>query len=230
MRVSRPILAAVVLLMAVPAAIAQEPAAPQITVTGEGSASAVPDMAVVTLGITSQDPEAGVAMGQASEVAGAILARLEGLGIAARDRQTSDLSLSPVWTNYDSGNERKITGYEASNQLTIRVRDLSGLGNVLGAVLEDGANRLSGLSFGLQEPGPVMAEARRDAVSDAMERARTMAEAAGVTLGPVMSISEVGGGSFPQPMMEMARASAVPVAAGEAVMSARVNMVFAITQ
>lgn len=220
---------AVLACLALPGAVsAQEAMEPRITVTGEGEAAAVPDMAVVTLGVTAQGAEAGMAMDEASEVAEAILARLDGLGIAARDRQTSDLSLMPVWSDERGGEGRRITGYEANNRLTVRVRNLSQLGDVLEAVLQDGANRLSGLTFGLQEPGPVMDEARRDAVADAMSKARVLAEAAGVTLGPVVSISEQGGGYAPQPMMEMARVSSVPVASGESVANARVTMVFSL--
>ncbi|WP_417724783.1 SIMPL domain-containing protein [Salipiger sp.] len=226
-RIATPVALTLGLVLAVPA-LAQQAEAPRLTVTGEGSASAVPDMATITLGVTAQDKDAGAAMDSASEVAGAILARLDGLGIAARDRQTSDLSLQPIWSQYDNGKGQEITGYEASNRLTVRVRNLSQLGDVLAAVLDDGANRLSGLTFGLQEPDPVQNDARRDAVADAMDRAKVLAEAAGVTLGPLLSISESGGGYAPQPMMEMARMSAVPVAAGESVINAQVTMVFSL--
>ncbi len=198
----------------------------RLTVTGEGSAAAVPDMATVSLGVTAQDPEAGAAMDQASRAAADILARLDGLNIAPRDRQTSDIGLQPVWSRYDS-DDRRITGYEATNSLTVRVRDLESLGDVLAAVTEGGANRLSGLTFGLQEPGPVMDAARRDAVADAMARAGVLAEAAGETLGPILSISEAGG-SAPMPMMEMARMASAPVAAGEQVVSAQVTVVFSL--
>lgn len=198
----------------------------RLTVTGAGSASAVPDMATVQLGVTAQDAQAGAAMDAASRVATEILSRLDGLNIAPRDRQTSDIGLQPVWSRYDS-DDRKITGYQASNSLTVRVRDLDSLGDVLAAVTEGGANRLAGLSFGLQEPGPVMDAARRDAVADALARANVLAEAAGETLGPILSITE-GNSSAPMPMMEMARVSSAPVAAGEQTMSAQVTIVFAL--
>lgn len=220
--------AALCVLMMPPAMALAQDESPRISVTGEGRAAAVPDMATVTLGVSAQNEQAGVAMEEANRVAAAILERLDALGIAARDRQTSDIGLQPVWNDYGQGRGREVVAYEASNRLSVRVRDLDQLGEVLGAVTEDGANRLSGLNFGLQEPDPVMDAARRDAVADAMSRARVLAEAAGVTLGPVLSISESGGGYAPAPMMEMARASAVPVAAGESVLNARVTMVFAL--
>ncbi|MBE9639118.1 SIMPL domain-containing protein [Salipiger pacificus] len=213
-------------VMAPAMAAAQDAPLPRITVTGEGEIATVPDMATVSLGITAENPEAGAAMDEASRVAEALLARLDELGIAATDRQSSDISLRPVWSNGDDGTTRGITGFEAGNQLTVRVRDLDRLGEVLGAVLDDGANQLSGLTFGLQEPKPVMEDARRAAVADAMDKARVLAEAAGVTLGPVISIAEAGGGFAPAPMMEMARGAKVPVAAGETVVSTQVTMVF----
>jgi len=220
------LITACTLILSAGAGHAQD-SAPKLTVTGEGEAVAVPDMATVSLGVSAQNPDPGVAMNEASEVAGAILARLDAMGIAARDRQTSDVGLQPIWNAHDSDRPREITGYEASNRLTVRVRDLDQLGAVLGAVTEDGANRLSGLSFGLQDPDPVSEAARRDAVADAMERAKVLAEAAGVTLGPVLSISESGGGYAPSPMPMMeARVAAAPIATGESTINARVTMVF----
>ena len=220
------LITACTLILSAGAGFAQD-SAPKLTVTGEGEAVAVPDMATVSLGVSAQNPDPGAAMNEASEVAGAILARLDAMGIAARDRQTSDVGLQPIWNAHDSDRPREITGYEASNRLTVRVRDLDQLGAVLGAVTEDGANRLSGLSFGLQDPDPVSEAARRDAVADAMERAKVLAEAAGVTLGPVLSISESGGGYAPSPMPMMeARVAAAPIAAGASTINARVTMVF----
>ena len=230
------LITACTLLLSGGGALAQDlsqASAPKLTVTGEGEAVAVPDMATVSLGVSAQNADAGTAMDEASKVAEAILARLDAMGIAARDRQTSDVGLQPIWNNpTNSDNAPEITGYEASNRLTVRVRDLDQLGEVLGAVTEDGANRLSGLSFGLQDPDPVTEAARRDAVEDAMARAKVLAEAAGVTLGPVVSISENGGGGYapsPMPMME-ARMSAAPVAAGESTINARVTMVFELAE
>lgn len=222
------LVAATCLALAAPAvAMAQEAQAPRITVTGEGEVAATPDMARVSLGITAQNAKADAAMNEASQVAETLIARLDELGIEARDRQSSDISLRPLWSGGNDGTERVISGFEAGNQLSVRVRDLDRIGEVLGAVLEDGANQLSGLSFGLQDPKPVMEDARRAAVEDAMQKARVLAEAAGLSLGPVLSIAEAGGGGqAPAPMMEMARASAVPVAAGETVLSTQVTMVF----
>ena len=222
-----------VLLLAAPLS-AQDAQQPTLTVYGEGSAQAVPDTATITLGVTAQAPDAADAMAQTSATAAAILDRLTALGVAARDVQTSDLSLNPVWSIRPGDDQKppRIEGFEASNRVTVRVQDLASLGDVLGAVLEDGANRLGGLSFGLKDPEPIMNEARRDAVADAMARAGVYAEAAGVTLGPILSIQE-GSMSAPRPemMMSMRDSSAsVPIATGETAVSATVTMVFRIVQ
>ncbi|MFZ5965088.1 SIMPL domain-containing protein [Thalassococcus sp. BH17M4-6] len=223
-----------VLLALAPPVLAQDAAAPrpQIAVTGQGSASAVPDMATITLGVTAQAADAADAMAQTSEITDTILARLESFDIAARDIQTSDLSLNPLWSNRSSPSPDgpQIDGFEASNRVTVRVRALDRLGEVLGAVLEDGANRLGGLEFGLQYPEPLIDQARKAAVADAMARAKTYAEAAGLKRGAVLSMSE-GGSVTPRPEMAMSMRDAavsVPTAQGETSMTASVNMIFAL--
>lgn len=226
MRYLAAILAAIVLAGA---ASAQE--GPRITVTGEGRIEAAPDMATISLGVAAEARSARAAMDQASAAAAALLARLESAGIAARDVQTSGLTLNPVWTYGNSGGENRITGYAASNTVTVRVRALENLGRVLDDVVEAGGNSFSGLQFGLADPGPTEDAARAAAVAEALRKAELYAAAAGLTLGPVLSISEAADFAPPQPMfrMEAAMASdAVPVAPGELTVSARVEMVFAI--
>ncbi len=218
------------------AAVAEDSPARVITVTGEGQVDAEPDMATITLGVTHEAEDAKVAMDAVSDAVRQVLAGLEAQGIAARDLQTRQLNLSPVWTNVSRSNApgepdaREITGFRASNTVMVRVRDLERLGGVLDEVLTNGANTFNGLRFGIQEMDPLVATARDAAVKDAMAKAEALANAAGVKLGPVQSISELGG--RPQPMMmEMAaaRSSAdVPIAAGEVSLQAQVSMVFTI--
>ncbi|TDE40764.1 DUF541 domain-containing protein [Antarcticimicrobium sediminis] len=211
-----------------------EEAARHITVTGEGRVEAAPDMATITLGVTHEAKEARAAMQATSEAVAKVLDRLTGMGIASRDLQTRDLSLSPLWSDPDPTGEkrRQITGFVASNTVSVRVRDLADLGGVLDAVIEDGVNDFNGLRFGVQESDPLMDEARKRAVADAMARAALLAGAAGVTLGPIQSIEAQGVGR-PMQMAEMAmRASpgGAPIAAGEITVEAQVSMVFAIAE
>ncbi len=201
---------------------------PTLTVTGEGRVAAAPDMATITLGVESFADVPVEAVDASSAAMAAILDRLRALGLDARDIQTSGLSLQENWEN--SPGKRKVTGYRARNALTVRVRNLDRLGEVLQAVLEDGANEFSGLSFGLQEPGPLLDRAREAAVQDARDKAALYAAAAGVALGRVLSISEAGGGGGPMPtaMFRTEAAAPVPVAAGETELRADVTMVFEI--
>ncbi|MHA6262411.1 SIMPL domain-containing protein [Arenibacterium sp. CAU 1754] len=212
-------------------ALAADDTARQITVTGEGRVEAEPDMAVITLGVTHESEAAKEAMDQTSASVATILQRLDRLGISPRDLQTQQLSLNPVWSNrpISSDGERRITGFVASNMVMVRVRDLNALGLILDAVMEDGANQFNGLQFGMQDPDPLTDEARRRAVSDAIAKASLLAEAAGVTLGPVQSISEAGArGPVMMEMAAAARGGGVPVAPGEVTLSANVSMVFEI--
>lgn len=204
----------------------------RIAVTGEGRVEAVPDMASVTLGVTNEAEEAGDAMQATSDAVWRILDRLTEMGLESRDVQTSRFALSPVWsrrTESDSDRPR-ITGFTASNMVMVRVRDLDKLGALLDAVVSDGANDFNGLSFGVQESDALQDEALAAAVADATKKARLLTDAAGVTLGPVVSITEQGSGAPRPMMMEMAAArdSGAPVAAGEVTLSASVSMVFAI--
>lgn len=203
----------------------------QIIVTGQGVVQAAPDVAHVQVGVTKEARTAGEAMNQASRAAQAVLQRVAEIGIEARDIQTTNISLHPRM-QHNSGAAPRVTGYVASNALAIRVRDLDVLGTLLDAVVGDGANTMNGLSFAIADDGPLEDEARARAVADARAKALVLAEAAGVSLGPVQSISEQGGGFQPQ---VFARGGAVamesmaaPVAEGELEIRVNVNVIFAI--
>lgn len=204
-----------------------------ITVTGEGSIEGAPDMAVLSLGVTTEGKTAADAMAANTASLSAVLSRLTSAGIEARDVQTSNLSLNPNWTGYESGASPKISGYTASNQVMVRVRDLPKLGAVLDAAISDGANTLNGLSFGLSNPKPAMDDARKEAVGDAKAKATLLVEAAGAKLGKIISISENGGYLQPAPMFRAAADAAeapVPVQGGEVATTATVTIVFEIVE
>lgn len=210
----------------------QAPAAGLITVTGEGAVAGVPDLAVLSLGVTTNDASAAAAMAANTAALTAVLARLTAAGVEPRDLQTSNLSLNPNWTGYDAGAQPTIAGYTATNQLTVRIRDIASLGTVLDAAIADGANTLNGLSFGLSDPKPATDKARNAAVADARARAELLVTAAGATLGRIVSISEGGTNVQPGPMFKSAQmdAAAVPVAGGEVSSTASVTLVFEIVQ
>ncbi|MEM9124519.1 MAG: SIMPL domain-containing protein [Pseudomonadota bacterium] len=207
----------------------------RISVNATGTVQVAPDMATITLGVTNENTEASAAMQATSDAVSQVLARLNEMGVEDRDVQTRDVSLSPVWSdrNLQSGQKAEITGFVASNRVFVRVRDLAQLGQILDAVIQDGANDFGGLNFGIQDPEPVEAQARAKAVEDAQAKADQLAQAAGITLGPVQSIVEQSGSVRPMAEMRainMSDASAVPVAGGEISVSVNVSMEFAISE
>ena len=201
-----------------------------ITVTGEATVQATPDMATIMLGVTTDGETASAAMTANNTAVSAVIARLTEAGIESRDLQTSNLSLNPNWVGYDTGSMPTIAGYSAMNFLNVRVRDLEQLGSLLDASISDGANTLNGITFEVSTPRPVMDEARKMAVEDAMARAELLAMAAGQTLGAVISISETPGYANPTPMFraDAASGSAVPIASGQIGMMATVTLTFAL--
>lgn len=201
-----------------------------ISVTGTGTIEAAPDMATLMIGVTTQGSTAAEALAANSKATDAVIARLTASGIEARDMQTSNLSINPNWTGYDSSTPT-ISGYVASNMLTVRVRALDTTGAVLDAAVADGANTLNGLTFGLANPEPAYDEARKEAVADARAKAELLATAAGVKLGAVLSVSDAGATTDPVPMYRDAvQASAVPVVGGELGLVANVSVTWEIAE
>ena len=210
--------------------MAEEVRAPMINVTGTGTVEAAPDIASLTIGVTTQGETAVAALAANSAAMEAVMARLTAAGVEARDMQTSNLSVNPNWTGYDSS-APTISGYVAANLLTVTIRDLAGLGPVLDAAVQDGANTLNGLIFGFADPGPLLDEARKEAVADARARAELLATAAGVKLGRVLSISEGTPEGGPMPMYKADLAAApVPVAAGAMDVAASVTIFYEIAE
>lgn len=223
------LLAATLSLAPLTAAVAETAT---LTVTGMATVETVPDLATLSLGVTTMGPTAGAAMKANSDAVAAVIARLKTTGVADRDIQTSNLSLNPNWVPNASGTASEIQGYMATNMVTIRIRALDTTGAVLDAAIADGANSLNGLYFGLQDPRPAEDEARTLAVADALARAALLAGAAGTTLGPILSITDGGAAPpLPGPMYRMEdNAAAVPVEAGSLGITASVTMVFQIDE
>ncbi|MGJ8544929.1 MAG: SIMPL domain-containing protein [Sulfitobacter sp.] len=202
-----------------------------IIVTGEGVASAAPDMASISLGVTHQAGTAKQAMTQTAEAVAGILSGLRERGIKNEDLQTSRFYLNPVWQEGDvPGNApREITGYVAGNSVSVTVRELTTLGAVIDAAVDLGGNDFNGLQFGLRDDSEAMAQARKAAVQDAMAKAAQLAEASGMRLGAVLRMTEESYGNAPM-MAEFARGKAMndAIAPGELELRARVTMVFEI--
>jgi hypothetical protein len=210
-----------------------------ISVTGTGTISAEPDIAVVRAGAISEAETARIAMEANTKIMADTFAALRALGVEDRDMQTSRLTVEPRYTYFDSSSngERRpprIDGYQVSNNLSVQVRDLTIIGEVLDALIEAGVNQMGGLSFAVDEPDALFDQARADAVEDAVAQAELLTQAAGVSLGRVISISQSGSHQQPPMQPQYARmamadsAESVPIATGEQDLRAQVTIVWAI--
>ncbi len=201
-----------------------------LTVYGNGTSATAPDMALVRIGVQSADRRADEALRKNSIQMTAVFEVLEKLGIATKDIQTTDVSLYPQYDNRSQGQGVGIAQYTAQNMLAIRVRDIAQVGAVLDAVNRAGVNQINGISFDVADGQSAQESARINAVLNGREKAVTYAAAAGVLLGDLITIEELGGRSqSPVPMARMeSMAVDVPVAGGEVGFSANVKMVFEI--
>jgi uncharacterized protein YggE len=202
-----------------------------LTVVGTGQVSAAPDMATISVGVEVEAPNADQALKLNGARMREIINTLKALKIAPRDIQTSQFSLYPQWSNPKSSSTKppKITSFVATNVVFVRVRALESLGLTLDALTSSGANRIQGVEFGLTKPGPFLDKARRNAVVEARRKAALYADAAGVTLGVILSIDE--GRAQTQPIYRAeARllADSAPIAEGELDLTAEVTIRFAI--
>jgi uncharacterized protein len=210
-----------------------------ISVSAEGTANAVPDMAVINLVVLREAETAREALDANTAAMTEVLKALKEDGIEDRDLQTSDFSIQPRWvypkTN-DGSETPKIAGYQVSNGLTVRIRELERLGDILDASVTLGVNQGGQIAFTNDKPDETISEARKNAVEKAKRKAEEMAGAAGVKLGRIVSMSEQSYSNPPMPMaradmMKMSAESApVPVAAGENQYSVSVSMTFELEQ
>jgi uncharacterized protein len=199
----------------------------QITVVGTGDAKGAPDQATVQIGVQSQAQTSSDALADNSTKMEALLAKLRELGVAEKDIQTSNFSISPTYG--DDG--QTVTGYQVNNTASVTIRNIATTGELLDNVVAAGANAIYGISFGIADPKALEGQARDAAIADARARAQTMAQAAGGSLGQILSITETIGAQ-PIPLMVgaseamLADAKAVPIAQGEQTVNAQVQITF----
>lgn len=227
-RRSLSLIVAAVALAALPVLSASARSAERsITVTGEASVSVAPDNANIRLGVTSQGKNAREASEANARQMTNVLAAIKEAGVADRDVQTSRLSLQPQYEQGKAGPAR-LLGFQVTNQVTIRIREIDKFPGILDRAIAAGANEMSGIEFVVSEQSKLLDQARDDAVTDARRKAELYAKAAGVKLGPVTSITEEGS-SPPRPVVQAMRASAVPVAPGEQLLRAAISVTFELT-
>ena len=217
-------------LIAAPALAQTVP--PAISVSGEATISVAPDQAQIEAGVTSEAKTARAASEANNAAMRKVLLALKAAGIEAKDIQTSRLSLQPESAPNRTGGANSIVGYRASNQVTVRLRDVAKVGSTIDLLVGAGATDIGGIDFSVSNASKLLDDARAQAIADARRKAEILAKAAGVTLGAPLSISEEGA---PGPVMfrRMAvgmPASPTPIAQGEETLQVTVSVSWAIKQ
>lgn len=222
-----------------------------LTVNAEGKSLRMPDVAMFSAGVMTQGATAAAALAANSTAMARVVDRLRGAGIAERDIQTSNLAIEPVYSDPDRNAALaarqsrqvytpsadavpRIVAYRASNQVSVRQRDLKNFGRVIDTLVAAGANQVNGPSFTLDNPNPAMNEARADALRQARERAVMLASGAGLRVIRILSITDGGGYSAP-PVVFAQRGIAgappppappAPIQPGELQMTANMTILF----
>jgi uncharacterized protein len=207
-------------------ALAEDSPVAAISVSGEATVSVPPDLAQIDGGVTTEAKTAREASDANNAAMGKVLLALKGAGIDEKDFQTSRLSLQPQYAAKSSG-PNAVAGYQASNRVTIKLRDVTRVAGIIDILVAAGANNIGGINFMVSAASKLLDDAREQAIADARRKAEIYAKAAGVTLGPPVSISEEGA-SGPVPFRRMAAGMAAPVAQGEETLHVTVNVSWAI--
>lgn len=204
------------------------PAEHTISVNGHGKVILTPDVADVSLGVTVQRDKANAARDEAARVMAAVIAALRELGIAEADIKTTQLYVTPI---YDYTGAQRITGYQMSNVISVHVRDLTKLSDVIDMSVGAGATDVQGVAFDVADRAAAESDAREAAVRDARARADTLAAAAGVTITGVASISETTSTPWPwydRGFAEDGNGVPTPIQPGTAELTIDVAVVFLI--
>jgi uncharacterized protein len=207
---------------------------PLITVSGEGKASVVPDIAALNLGVqTGRKQTAADAMTMLKRSMDAVFVAVKQAGISENDIRTEQFSLNPAY-DWSSGRQT-IIGYEAIQSLRVKVRDLDKVSAVIGAATAAGANQAGGIEFTVDDPEQTRAKARRDAIAQAQAKAVQLAKDLGMRLGYIRNFSESGGGYYPPVLMRGYSADAaqnaaekmeIPLPAGEQDLNVTVSITY----
>lgn len=223
--------------LAVPAALADEATpVPTLSLSASANVQVEPDHAQISSGVVTRGETAREALAENSRIMQSVFSALRETGIDRSDMQTSQLSVTPVYSERRANQPyvREIIGYEARNTVTAKVEDLDRLGRVIDAMSAAGANNINGVSFGADDTDAAMDEARREAVASLLARANLYADAGGFELCGILRMAE-GGMSRPMPYgVATARMesfdAAPPIAAGELTLTASVSADFCISQ
>ena len=233
------ILTALLIATAIPATPAAAQSAGQVTqaitgtrldISATGEVTRVPDLAVISAGVVARSTTAAAALQETADKMERVITALKRAGVDDRDIQTSSVSLNPEY-RYPENQSPQLTGYSASNQVTVRFRDIRNSGKVLDALVAVGANQINGPTMTIEHPEAALDEARTRAIAQGRARAELYARALGMNVARVVSVSE-GGGYYapppppPAPMMASAERSYTKIEPGEQKLQVSLSMVF----
>ena len=230
---SSPYLLALLLTAAslAPAAAHDQPEKRTISLVASGVIKTTPDMVEIATGVTSEAPSARAALDKNTQAMTKVIETLKGEGIEPKDIQTANFSVGPIYEQRPyEGSEGKapiVVGYRVTNQVRITLRDTGKLGAILDKMVSLGANQIDSIEFGVSEPEALKDEARKLALKNVTDNAKLYAEAAGVGLGPILSITEEESSYQPRfaaAAAQMESAKAVPIEAGTAAVEVRVRV------
>jgi uncharacterized protein YggE len=213
------------------ASITQTIAGTRLDISATGEVTRVPDLAIISAGVVTRSANATTALQEAAERMQRVIAALKRAGIADRDIQTSNVNLNPEY-RYPENQSPQLTGYTASNQLTIRFHDIRSSGKILDALVAEGANQINGPNLTVEHPEAALDEARAAAVANGRARAELYARTLGLRVVRVVAISESGGYAVPPPapppppMMARMDVAQTRIEPGEQKLQVSVSMTF----
>lgn len=207
-----------------------------VTFTGRGTISSLPDLAIIETGVVTEDLEARTALTENNKAFSRVLRVLDRAGVADRDIQTSDFNIAEQFERLRFGRQGNFTGYRVTNEIEVQLRNISDVGSILDSLVSAGSNSVKKVSYTIEDPAPILRQARIAAVKDVLKIANLYAEATDVELGDITSIREVNVdrpkaqganfGGFGSRGGRAAEGLIVGIAPGEIDSSARVRMVF----
>jgi uncharacterized protein YggE len=210
------------------ASITQTIAGTRLDINATGEVTRVPDVAIISAGVITRSATATGALQDAANRMQRVVAALKAAGIADRDIQTSNVSLSPEY-RYPENQSPQLTGYTASNQLTISFHDIRNSGKILDVLVAQGANQINGPNLTIEHPEAALDEARGKAIASGRARAELYARSLGLRVARVVAVSESGGYAVPPPappMMARAEAAQTKIEPGEQKLQVNVAMTF----
>lgn len=205
-----------------------------VNISATAEATRIPDVARISAGVVTQAADSNSALRANAQQMSKVMEALQKVGIAERDVQTSGVNLNPQY-KYEDNKAPQIVGYQASNTVNIKVREIGKLGKILDVLSQQGANQINGPMFSIDQPEPVYDQARIEALKKAQERANTYAKALGLRVARIVSVDETNNGGF-QPMAVLSAAPRAakefdsPISPGESTLSVTLNVVFELTR